>query len=97
MAQLKPLIIAMLEALAGCTGNDERKESKEMIQLESRIASGRNLTSRHIGDECSFNFNNGLGPQMSPPIFDFAMLDNASGNANLVGAYDFSGAQMYQQ
>ena len=44
-----------------------------------------------------FNFNNGLGPQMSPPIFDFAMLDNASltysnlsdasfVNANLVGA-----------
>ncbi len=25
-----------------------------------------------------FNFNNGLGPQMDPPIFDFAMLDNAS-------------------
>ena len=44
-----------------------------------------------------FNFNNGLGPQMDPPIFDFAMLDNASltysnfsdasfVNANLVGA-----------
>ncbi|MAU30095.1 MAG: hypothetical protein CMA26_03170 [Euryarchaeota archaeon] len=25
-----------------------------------------------------FNFNNGLGVQMDPPIFDFAMLDNAS-------------------
>jgi len=44
-----------------------------------------------------FNFNNGLGVQMEPPIFDFAMLDNASltysnfsdasfVNANLVGA-----------
>ena len=44
-----------------------------------------------------FNFNNGLGIQMEPPIFDFAMLDNASltysnfsdasfVNANLVGA-----------
>ena len=25
-----------------------------------------------------FNFNNGLGPQMDPPIFDFAILENAS-------------------
>ena len=44
-----------------------------------------------------FNFNNGLGIMMEPPIFDFAMLDNASltysdfsdasfVNANLVGA-----------
>ena len=44
-----------------------------------------------------FNFNNGLGIMMDPPIFDFAMLDNASltysnfsdasfVNANLVGA-----------
>jgi uncharacterized protein YjbI with pentapeptide repeats len=44
-----------------------------------------------------FNFNNGLGVQMEPPIFDFAMLNNASltysnfsdasfVNANLVGA-----------
>ena len=44
-----------------------------------------------------FNFNNGLGVQMEPPIFDFAMLDNASlsysnfsdasfVNANLVGS-----------
>jgi len=44
-----------------------------------------------------FNFNNGLGVQMDPPIFDFAMLDNASltysnfsdasfVNAQLVGA-----------
>ena len=44
-----------------------------------------------------FNFNNGLGVQMDPPIFDFAMLENASltysnfsdasfVNANLVGA-----------
>ena len=44
-----------------------------------------------------FNFNNGLGPQMDPPIFDFANLENASltysdfsdasfVNANLVGA-----------
>jgi len=44
-----------------------------------------------------FNFNNGLGIMMDPPIFDFAMLDNASLtysnfsdasfiNANLVGA-----------
>ncbi len=43
------------------------------------------------------NFNNGLGVQMDPPIFDFAMMDNASltysnfsdasfVNANLVGA-----------
>ena len=44
-----------------------------------------------------FNFNNGLGPQMDPPIFDFGILENASltysdfsdasfVNANLVGA-----------
>ncbi|MGB1472200.1 MAG: pentapeptide repeat-containing protein [Candidatus Thalassarchaeaceae archaeon] len=44
-----------------------------------------------------FNFNNGLGVQMDPPIFDFAMMDNASltysnfsdasfVNAQLVGA-----------
>ena len=44
-----------------------------------------------------FNFNNGLGIMMDPPIFDFAMLENASltycnfsdasfVNANLVGA-----------
>ena len=44
-----------------------------------------------------FNFNNGLGAQMDPPIFDFAMMDNASltysnfsdasfVNANLAGA-----------
>ena len=44
-----------------------------------------------------FNFNNGLGIMMDPPIFDFAMLDNASltysnfsdasfVNANLAGA-----------
>ena len=43
------------------------------------------------------NFNNGMGVQMDPPIFDFAMMDNASltysnfsdasfVNANLVGA-----------
>ena len=44
-----------------------------------------------------FNFNNGLGIMMDPPIFDFALMDNASltysnfsdasfVNANLVGA-----------
>ncbi|HJM20162.1 MAG TPA: pentapeptide repeat-containing protein [Candidatus Thalassarchaeaceae archaeon] len=44
-----------------------------------------------------FNFNNGLGVQMDPPIFDFALMDNASltysnfsdasfVNAQLVGA-----------
>ena len=44
-----------------------------------------------------FNFNNGLGPQMDPPIFDFGILENASltysdfsdasfVNANLDGA-----------
>ena len=44
-----------------------------------------------------FNFNNGLGPQMDPPIFDFGILENTSltysdfsdasfVNANLVGA-----------
>ena len=77
------------------------------LELESSIAeldSRLNMT-RAINDFSYldfrgaqlFNFNNGLGVQMDPPIFDFAMLDNASltysnfsdasfVNAQLVGA-----------
>ena len=41
-----------------------------------------------------FNFNNGLGVQMDPPIFDFAMLDNASlGYSNFSDA-SFVNAQL---
>ncbi|NDB65832.1 MAG: pentapeptide repeat-containing protein [Euryarchaeota archaeon] len=71
-----------------------------ILDLESRINGTRAINDFSYLDFRGaqlFNFNNGLGVQMGPPIFDFAMLNNASltysnfsdasfVNANLVGA-----------
>ncbi|NDF22728.1 MAG: pentapeptide repeat-containing protein, partial [Euryarchaeota archaeon] len=71
-----------------------------ILDLESRINGTRAINDFSYLDFRGaqlFNFNNGLGVQMDPPIFDFAMLNNASltysnfsdasfVNANLVGA-----------
>ncbi|MGB1797496.1 MAG: pentapeptide repeat-containing protein [Candidatus Thalassarchaeaceae archaeon] len=71
-----------------------------ILDLENRLDNTRAINDFSYLDFRGaqlFNFNNGLGVQMDPPIFDFAMLDNASlsysnfsdasfVNANLVGA-----------
>ena len=71
-----------------------------ILDLENRLDNTREINDFSYLDFRGaqlFNFNNGLGVQMDPPIFDFAMLDNASlsysnfsdasfVNANLVGA-----------
>ena len=71
-----------------------------IVDLESRLNKTRAINDFSYLDFRGaqlFNFNNGLGPQMDPPIFDFAILENASltysnfsdasfVNANLAGA-----------
>ncbi len=71
-----------------------------ILDLENRLDETRAINDFSYLDFRGaplFNFNNGLGVQMDPPIFDFAMLDNASltysnfsdasfVNAQLVGA-----------
>jgi len=71
-----------------------------ILDLENRLDNTRAINDFSYLDFRGaqlFNFNNGLGVQMDPPIFDFAMMDNASlsysnfsdasfFNANLVGA-----------
>ena len=71
-----------------------------ILDLENRLDKTRAINDFSYLDFRGaqlFNFNNGLGVQMDPPIFDFAMMDNASltysnfsdasfVNANLVGA-----------
>ena len=71
-----------------------------ILDLENRLDETRAINDFSYLDFRGaqlFNFNNGLGVQMDPPIFDFAMMDNASlsysnfsdasfVNANLVGA-----------
>ena len=71
-----------------------------ILDLENRLDNTRAINDFSYLDFRGaqlFNFNNGLGVQMDPPIFDFAMMDNASlsysnfsdasfVNANLVGA-----------
>ena len=71
-----------------------------ILDLETRLDNTRAINDFSYLDFRGaplFNFNNGLGVQMDPPIFDFAMLDNASltysnfsdasfVNAQLVGA-----------
>ena len=71
-----------------------------ILDLENRLDETRAINDFSYLDFRGaqlFNFNNGLGVQMDPPIFDFAMMDNASltysnfsdasfVNAQLVGA-----------
>ena len=71
-----------------------------ILDLENRLNKTRAINDFSYLDFRGaqlFNFNNGLGPQMDPPIFDFAILENASltysnfsdasfVNANLAGA-----------
>ena len=71
-----------------------------ILDLENRLDETRAINDFSYLDFRGaplFNFNNGLGIQMDPPIFDFAMMDNASlsysnfsdasfVNAQLVGA-----------
>ena len=71
-----------------------------ILDLENRLDETRAINDFSYLDFRGaplFNFNNGLGVQMDPPIFDFAMMDNASlsysnfsdasfVNAKLVGA-----------
>jgi len=71
-----------------------------ILDLENRLDNTRAINDFSYLDFRGaqlFNFNNGLGVQMDPPIFDFALMDNASlaysnfsdasfVNANLPGA-----------
>jgi len=71
-----------------------------ILDLENRLNQTRAINDFSYLDFRGaqlLNFNNGMGVQMDPPIFDFAMMDNASltysnfsdasfVNANLVGA-----------